>query len=157
MKVSELKQIIKEEIAKVLDENSSKPTHISNVDWYYVTNSTHKSSATVPDDTRYDAPEGELYIKRGTVGYKNGNEFRDEDGNTVEFSDEYFTKLKPFIIKFKNWAVDNPTTTDIEFFARKYNLNSEQQYLLKKIFTYTDFRITPTGPLPSDIKPRIGN
>jgi hypothetical protein len=66
-------------------------------------------------------------------------------------------KDKQLIKKFQNWAVDNPTSTDVEFFSSRHNLNSEQRSLLKRVFLSDDFKITPTGPLPSDIKPRIGN
>ncbi len=93
MKISELKQIIKEEIIKVLTENESKPTYKSTVDWYYVTDAAHKSGAAIAHDPKYDAPKGDIYIEKGTVGYKDGDEFRDEDGNTVEFKAEYFEKI----------------------------------------------------------------
>ena len=100
MKVSELKHIIKEEIAKALAENS----------------------------------------------------VNENDSIKLSYKD------KQLIKKFQNWAVDNPTSTDLEFFSRRHNLNSEQQYLLKKVFlSNNDIKITPTGPLPSDITPRIGN
>ena len=65
-------------------------------------------------------------------------------------------KDKQLIKRFQNWAVDNPTSTDVDFFSAKYKLNSEQRYLLKKVFLSGDFKITAAGPLPSDIKPRIG-
>ena len=106
MKVSELKQLIKEEIVKVLTENSSNPAYKSTVDWYYVTNSAHKSGATVAHDpkSKYDAPKGDIYIKKGTVGYKDGNEFRDEDDNTVEFKDEYFEKISENSVNEEKYA-----------------------------------------------------
>ena len=66
------------------------------------------------------------------------------------------SKDKQLIKKFKSQAVDNPTSTDVDFFSAKYKLNSEQRYLLKKVFLSGDFEITAAGPLPSDIKPRIG-
>jgi hypothetical protein len=93
MKVSELKQIIKEEIVKALAENESKPTHKSKVDWYYVTDSAHKSGAAVAHDPKYDAPKGDLYIEKGTKGWVSGNKFEDEEGNDVEYKAEYFEKL----------------------------------------------------------------
>jgi hypothetical protein len=68
------------------------------------------------------------------------------------------SKDKQLIKSFKSWAVDNPTSTDVEFFSRGHNLTSAQQHLLTKVFLSKnkDIKITPTGPLPSDIKPRIG-
>jgi hypothetical protein len=65
---------------------------------------------------------------------------------------------KQLIKSFKSWAVDNPTSTDVDFFSAKHNLTSAQQHLLTKVFLSKnkDIKITPTGPLPSDIKPRIG-
>jgi hypothetical protein len=68
------------------------------------------------------------------------------------------SKDRQLIAKFKNWAVDSPTSTDVEFFSRNHNLNSAQQHLLNKVFLSknNDIKITSTGPLPSDIKPRIG-
>jgi hypothetical protein len=68
------------------------------------------------------------------------------------------SKDKQLIKKFKSQAVDNPTSTDVDFFSAKHNLNSSQKSLLKRIFLSKnkDIKITPTGPLPSDIKPRIG-
>ena len=100
MKVSELKHIIKEEIAKALAENS----------------------------------------------------VNENDSIKLSYKD------KQLIKRFQNWAVDNPTSTDVEFFSRKYDLDSKQQSLLKKVFlSNNDIKITPTGPLPSDITPRIGN
>lgn len=64
---------------------------------------------------------------------------------------------KQLIKKFKSWTVDNPTSTDVEFFSHKHNLTSAQQHLLKKVFLKNDdIKITSTGPLPSNIKPRIG-
>ena len=65
-------------------------------------------------------------------------------------------KDKQLIKRFQSQAVDNPTSTDVDFFSAKYKLNSEQRYLLKKVFLSGDFEITAAGPLPSDIKPRIG-
>jgi hypothetical protein len=100
MKVSELKQIIKEEIVRALAKNS----------------------------------------------------INEDDSIKLSYKD------KQLIKKFQNWAVDNPTSTDIEFFSRRHNLTSAQQHLLKKVFlSDIKFDITPTGPLPSDIKPRLGN
>ena len=66
------------------------------------------------------------------------------------------SKDKQLIKRFQNWAVDNPTSTDVDFFSAKHKLNSEQRYLLKKVFLSGDFQITAAGPLPSDIKTRIG-
>jgi hypothetical protein len=68
------------------------------------------------------------------------------------------SKDKQLIKKFKSQAVDNPTSTDVDFFSAKHNLDSSQRHLLKRVFLSknNDIKITPTGPLPSDIKPRIG-
>ena len=184
MKVSELKQIIKEEIVKALAENESKPTHRSNVDWYYVEEYSDypgPKGRTVPNARGYEDPTGydgtSLYVPEGTVGYVDGDKFivtsGKRKGNDVEYKAEYFDKIssnqvneddsiklsykdKQLIKKFQNWAVDNPTSTDVEFFSHRHNLNSEQRYLLKKVFLFNnDIKITPTGPLPSDIVPRL--
>ena len=274
MKVSELKQIIKEEIVKVLAENEIKPTHRSNVDWYYVEEYSDypgPKGRTVPNAREYDDPTGydgtELYVPEGTVGYIKDGKFivasGKREGNDVEYKAEYFDKIsgnsnvlkedvtlsvdgksatissilvnklkaamdvrmsnpedknahdeveniltqiyrkagrrnakelaagnmedevtmtgplsavvslikdtvsvpyltyndKQLIKNFKSWAVDNPTSIDVDTFSRKNNLNPSQRHLLTKVFLSKnkDIKITPTGPLPSDIKPRIGN
>ena len=96
MKVSELKQIIKEEIAKALDENSSKPTHISNVDWYLVYNSPNKSGAMVAHDpdSGLDIPKGELLIQKGDKLMKHGNNMYNDDEVDVPYSEDYFDLIK---------------------------------------------------------------
>jgi hypothetical protein len=100
MKVSELKQLIKEEIVKALAENESKPTHKSKVDWYYINDDSDypgPKGRTVPNAKGFDNPKDykgtELYIKKGTKGYVGGSKFEDEEGNDVEYKAEYFEKL----------------------------------------------------------------
>ena len=100
MKKSELKQIIKEEIVKILTENKSKPSHKSKVDWYYINDDSDypgPKGRTVPNAKGFDNPKEykktELYIKKGTKGYVNGSKFEDEDGNDVQYKAEYFEKL----------------------------------------------------------------
>ena len=104
MKVSELKQIIKEEIVKVLTENSSKPTHKSKVDWYYINDNSDypgPKGRTVPNAKGFDNPKEykgtELYIKKGTKGYVDGDRFivasGKREGNDVEYKAEYFDKI----------------------------------------------------------------
>jgi hypothetical protein len=100
MKVSELKQIIKEEIVKALAENESKPTHKSKVDWYYINDNSDypgPKGRTVPNAKGFDNPKDykgtELYIKKGTKGYVGGSKFEDEEGNDVEYKAEYFEKI----------------------------------------------------------------
>jgi hypothetical protein len=104
MKVSELKQIIKEEIVKALTENESKPTHKSNVDWYYVEEYSDypgPKGRTVPNAREYDDPTGydgtELYVPEGTVGYIKDGKFivasGKREGNDVEYKAEYFDKI----------------------------------------------------------------
>ena len=273
MKVSELKQIIKEEIVKVLAENESKPTHKSTVDWYYIEDNSDypgPKKRTVPVAKGFDNPKKykgtELYVKKEDKGYVKDDKFTvasgEREGNDVEYKAEHFEKIsknsnvlkedvtlsvdgnsvtissilvnklkaamdvrmrnpedenaynevkniltqiyrkagrknaeelaagnmedevtktgdlsavvslikdtvavpylsskdKQLIKSFKSWAVDNPTSIDVDTFSRKYNLNPEQQYLLKRVFLSRnkDIKITPTGPLPSDIQPRIG-
>jgi len=104
MKISELKQIIKEEIIKVLAENESKPTHRSNVDWYYIEKYSDypgPKGRTVPNARDYDDPTGydgtELYVPEGTTGYIKNGEFivasGKREGNSVEYKAEYFDKI----------------------------------------------------------------
>jgi len=100
MKKSELKQLIKEEIAKILSENKNKPTHKSKVNWYYIEDNSDypgPKGRTVPDAEGFDNPKKfkgtELYIKKGTKGWASGNKFEDEDGNDVEYKAEYFEKI----------------------------------------------------------------
>ena len=100
MKVSELKQLIKEEIVKALAENESKPTHKSKVDWYYINDNSDypgPKGRTVPNAKGFDNPKDykgtELYIKKGTKGYVGGSKFEDEEGNDVEYKAEYFEKI----------------------------------------------------------------
>jgi hypothetical protein len=100
MKKSELKQIIKEEIVKILTENKSKPSHKSKVDWYYINDDSDypgPKGRTVPNAKGFDNPKEykktELYIKKGTKGYVQGSRFEDEDGNDVQYKAEYFEKL----------------------------------------------------------------
>jgi len=104
MKVSELKQIIKEEIVKALAENESKPTHRSNVDWYYIEEYSDypgPKGRTVPNARGYEDPTGydgtSLYVPEGTVGYVDGDKFivtsGKRKGNDVEYKAEYFDKI----------------------------------------------------------------
>jgi len=104
MKVSELKQLIKEEIVKALSENEIKPTHRSNVDWYYIEEYSDypgPKGRTVPNARGYEDPTGydgtSLYVPEGTVGYVNGDKFivasGKREGNDVEYKAEYFDKI----------------------------------------------------------------
>ena len=104
MKKSELKQLIKEEIAKILSENENKPTHRSNVDWYYIEEYSDYpgfKGRTVPNARGYDDPTGydgtELYVPEGTVGYIDGDRFvvasGKREGNDVEYIPDYFDEI----------------------------------------------------------------
>jgi len=104
MKKSELKQLIKEEIAKILSENGVKPTHRSNVDWYFIEEYSDypgPKGRTVPNASGYDDPTGydgtELYVPEGTTGYINGDRFivasGKREGNDVEYIAKYFDKI----------------------------------------------------------------
>ena len=169
-----------------VNESEIKPTHRSNVDWYYIEEYSDypgpKEGRTIPNDTRkYEDPTGyegtELYVSEGTVGYIKNGKFivasGKRKGNDVEYIEEYFEEIsgnqvneddsiklsykdKQLIKRFQNWAVDNPTSTDVEFFSRRHSLTSAQQHLLKKVFlSGIKFDITSTGPLPSDTVPRL--
>lgn len=97
MKVSELKQLIKEEIVKVLSENEDwfKPTHISKVDWYLVYDSPNKSGTMVAHDpnSKLDTPEGELLIQQGEELMKHGNNMYNYEEVDVPFNEKYFDKI----------------------------------------------------------------
>ena len=76
-----------------------KPTHISKVDWYYIDHSSDypgPKGRVVPNAEGFDSPGEhngtELYIRKGTKGYVDGNRFEDEEGNDVPFEKEYFTE-----------------------------------------------------------------
>ena len=61
-----------------------------------------------------------------------------------------------FIDKFKEFIGDEDVTDlDIEYFAYKNKLTSAQKALLKKTFL-SDFDIKSTGPLPANIRGKIG-
>ena len=115
MKVSELKQLIKEEIVKALAENKSKPTHRSNVDWYYVEEYSDypgPKGRTVPNARGYDDPTGydgtELYVPEGTVGYIDGDRFivasGKREGNDVEYKAEYFDEISGRSVNEEKYA-----------------------------------------------------
>ena len=95
MKKSELKQLIKEEIVKILTENENyfQPTHISKVDWYLVDDSSHKGGEMVPHDPKYKAPKGEILIHSGDKVMKVRNEMENEEGTRVEYKTTFFEKL----------------------------------------------------------------
>jgi hypothetical protein len=87
-----------------LDENESKPTHRSNVDWYYIEEYSDYpglKGGTVPNTHGYADPTGydgtELYVPEGTVGYVSGNKFivtsGKREGNDVEYKAEYFDEI----------------------------------------------------------------
>ena len=115
MKVSELKQIIKEEIVKVLTENSSKPTHKSKVDWYYINDNSDypgPKGRTVPDAKGFDNPKKykgtELYVKKEDKGYVKDNKFivasGEREGNDVEFKTEHFEKISENSVNEEKYA-----------------------------------------------------
>lgn len=115
MKVSELKHIIKEEIAKVLAENKIKPTHRSNVDWYYIEEYSDypgPKGRTVPNARGYDDPTGydgtKLYVPEGTVGYIDGDRFivasGKREGNDVEYKAEYFDEISGRSVNEEKYA-----------------------------------------------------
>jgi len=81
---------------KALNEGTTE-VYTSKVDWYYIEEYSDypgPKGRVVPDASGYDSPkeyEGiELYIAKGTQGYKRNNQFEDEEGNTVPFEKEYF-------------------------------------------------------------------
>lgn len=87
-----------------VNENESKPTHRSNVDWYYVEEYSDypgPKGRTVPNAREYDDPTGydgtELYVPEGTVGYIKDGKFivasGKREGNDVEYKAEYFDKI----------------------------------------------------------------
>jgi hypothetical protein len=78
-----------------------------------------------------------------------------KDMKIEEAIDKLSYRDKQLIKRFQKTASDNPGLTDIELFARRNKLTASQIYLLKKVFTSDDFKITSTGPLPSDIAPRL--
>ena len=115
MKVSELKQIIKEEIVKALVENEIKPTHRSNVDWYYIEEYSDypgPKGRTVPNAREYDDPTGydgtELYVPEGTVGYIKDGKFivasGKREGNDVEYKAEYFDEISGRSVNEEKYA-----------------------------------------------------
>ena len=128
MKRSELKQIIKEEIVKILTENESKTTHKSKVDWYYINDDSDypgPKGRTVPNAKGFDNPKEykktELYIKKGTKGYVKGSKFEDEDGNDVQYKAEYFEKLSENQIREIEKTLDEATV----------KLGSDKTFILK--------------------------
>lgn len=94
MKKEELKQIIKEEISKVVNEDQNDiPTHKSKVNWYYVED---LGGRVIPDAEGYDIksyPSKELYMRKGTKGQVDGNRFEDKEGNDVPFEAMYFEEI----------------------------------------------------------------
>jgi hypothetical protein len=77
----------------------------------------------------------------------------------IEFMNEskLSSKEKKIIDKFTKWADgEDPTSIDIDYYSAQKKLNSEEKALLKRTFL-EDFSITSTGPLSSDIRPRIGS
>lgn len=99
-RMQKLAGIITESEFKQLIENQDKPTHKSKVNWYYINDYSDypgPKGRTVPDADGFDNPKKfkgtELYIKKGTKGWANGNRFEDEDGNDVQYKAEYFEKI----------------------------------------------------------------
>jgi len=180
MKASEFKKLIREEIRNVLKEAET-----ISIDGKSVTiSSILINKLKVAMDVRISNPKDEnardgvediltqIYKKAGRGDAKELAAGNMEDEVTMTGPVSAVVSLikdtvtvpylsssdKQLIKRFKSWTVDNPTSTDVEFFSRKHNLNSAQQHLLKKVFLSKndDIKITSTGPLPSDIKPRIG-
>lgn len=61
-----------------------------------------------------------------------------------------------FIKDFEEYIGDEDATESvIDYFSKKNKLTPEQKSALKNKFL-SKFSIKSTGPLPSDIKPRIG-
>ena len=61
-----------------------------------------------------------------------------------------------FIKDFEEYIGDEDATESvIDYFSKKNNLTPEQKSALKNKFL-SKFSIKSTGPLPSDIKPKIG-
>jgi len=91
-------------IGDQLNENEIKPTHRSNVDWYYIEEYSDYpglKGGTVPNTHGYADPTGydgtELYVPEGTVGYVDGDKFivasGKREGNDVEYKAEYFDEI----------------------------------------------------------------
>jgi len=82
-----------QKIAGILNENQNdNPTHKSKVNWYYVGD----HIGVIPKAEGYDLnsyPNKELYMRKGTKGWVNGNRFEDEEGNDVPFEVMYFEKI----------------------------------------------------------------
>ena len=104
LKMQKLAGIITEGQFKQLIENEIKPTHRSNVDWYYIEEYSDYpglKGGTVPNARGYEDPTGydgtELYVPEGTVGYIDGDRFivasGKREGNDVEYKAEYFDKI----------------------------------------------------------------
>lgn len=98
--MQKLAGLITESKYKKLVENENNPTHKSKVDWYYISDNSDypgPKGRTVPDAKGFDNPkdyEGtELYIAKGTKGWAKDGKFEDEEGNDVEYKEEYFEKL----------------------------------------------------------------
>ena len=99
--LNEIKRM--QQLAGIITESQlnedKKSTHISKVDWYYIDHSSDypgPKGRVVPDAEGFDSPGEyngtELYIRKGTKGYVDGNRFEDEEGNDVPFEKEYFTE-----------------------------------------------------------------
>jgi len=104
LKMQKLAGLITENQLKQLIENESKPTHRSNVDWYYIEEYSDypgPKGRTVPNTRGYEDPTGydgtELYVPEGTIGYINDDRFivtsGKRKGNDVEYKAEYFDKI----------------------------------------------------------------
>ena len=86
-----------------------------------------------------------------------GREHVDYDDELLE-TDSQLNEISDnrLIDKFKDFAGDEDVTDlDIEYFAYKNKLTSAQKAKLKNTLL-SDFDIKSTGPLPADIRGRIG-
>ena len=86
-----------------------------------------------------------------------GREHVDYDDELLE-TDSQLNEISDnrLIDKFKDFAGDEDVTDlDIEYFAYKNKLTSTQKAKLKNTLL-SDFDIKSTGPLPADIRGRIG-
>jgi hypothetical protein len=88
-----------QELAGV-SENEGGNTHRSKVDWYYINEDSDypgPKGRVVPIAAGYEDPRNfdgtELYISAETEGYVEGNSFFDEEGNDVQFDEQYFEKI----------------------------------------------------------------
>ncbi len=104
LKMQKLAGVITENQYSSLTENEIKPTHRSNVDWYYIEEYSDYpglKGGTVPNASGYADPTGydgtELYVPEGTVGYVDDNRFivasGKREGNDVEYKAEYFDEI----------------------------------------------------------------